>query len=80
MGKELTSFYSVKQLSDGIKDRSISSVDLIEVCLQRIKKFNPSLDAFITVLEEFSYKDAEIADRQIKQGLDLLGIRVVDKM
>jgi aspartyl-tRNA(Asn)/glutamyl-tRNA(Gln) amidotransferase subunit A len=71
MGKELTSLYSVKQLSDGIKDRSISSVDLIEVCLQRIKKFNPSLDAFITVLEEFSYKDAEIADRQIKQGLDL---------
>jgi aspartyl-tRNA(Asn)/glutamyl-tRNA(Gln) amidotransferase subunit A len=42
MGKELTSLYSVKQLSDGIKDRSISSVDLIEVCLQRIKKFNPS--------------------------------------
>jgi aspartyl-tRNA(Asn)/glutamyl-tRNA(Gln) amidotransferase subunit A len=71
MGKDLTSLYSVKQLSDGIKDRRISSVDLIEICLQRIKKFNPSLDAFITVLEEFSYKDAEIADRQIKQGLDL---------
>jgi len=31
MGKELTSLYSVKKLSDGIKDRNISSVGLVSL-------------------------------------------------
>jgi aspartyl-tRNA(Asn)/glutamyl-tRNA(Gln) amidotransferase subunit A len=71
MKKELTSLPSVKQLSHKIRAGVMSPVDLVEVCLERIKRFNPSLNAFITVLEESSYKDAEAAEQQIKQGLDL---------
>ena len=71
MKKELTSLPSVKQLSHKIRAGLMSPVDLVEVCLERIKRFNPSLNAFITVLEESSYKDAEAAEQQITQGLDL---------
>jgi aspartyl-tRNA(Asn)/glutamyl-tRNA(Gln) amidotransferase subunit A len=70
MTKGLTSsLFSVKQLSAKIKRVEISPVDLVETCLDRIKKFNPILDAFITVIEEDDiYKDAQTAEKQIKQG------------
>jgi aspartyl-tRNA(Asn)/glutamyl-tRNA(Gln) amidotransferase subunit A len=42
--------------------------ELVEACLDRIKKFNPSLNGFITVLEENARQDAKVAERQIKEG------------
>jgi aspartyl-tRNA(Asn)/glutamyl-tRNA(Gln) amidotransferase subunit A len=44
-------------------------LDLVESCLERINKFNPSLDVFITILEEQARHDARIAEKQINQGL-----------
>lgn len=69
MGKGLiSSLFSVKQLSEKIKRGDISPVDLVEICLDKIKKFNPILDAFITVIEEEDiYKQAQIAEKEIKQ-------------
>jgi aspartyl-tRNA(Asn)/glutamyl-tRNA(Gln) amidotransferase subunit A len=64
-----TSLLSLKQLSGSIKSGEISPVDLIEVCLDRIKKFNPILNAFITVIdEETVYNQSQIAEKEIKQG------------
>src|SRR5919197_3380785 len=60
---------SLKQLSERIKSGEISPVDLIEICLGRIEKLNPTLNAFITVIEkEHLYKQAQIAEKEIKQG------------
>ena len=70
MVKESTSFSSIKQLSENIKNRELSSVDLVEVCLKRIDKFNPSLNSFITVLNERAYQDAERIEKEIRQGID----------
>ena len=70
MVKESTSFSSIKQLSENIKNRELSSVDLVEVCLKRIDKFNPSLNSFITVLNEQAYEDAERIEKEIRQGID----------
>ena len=51
--KELrSSLFSLKQLSEKIEDRDVSPVDLVEISLNRIKKLNPILNAFITVIEE----------------------------
>ena len=56
MVKELKSLsFSLKQLSERIRSGDISPVDLIEVCLGRIEKLNPILNAFITVIEEQQY-------------------------
>ena len=70
MVKESTSFSSIKQLSETIKNRELSSVDLVEICLKRIDKFNPSLNSFITVLNERAYEDAERIEKEIRQGID----------
>ena len=64
-----SSLFSIKQLSERIKNGDISPADLIEVCLDRIKKFNPILNAFITVIEEERlYDQCQIAEKEIKQG------------
>ncbi|MBV9179511.1 MAG: Asp-tRNA(Asn)/Glu-tRNA(Gln) amidotransferase subunit GatA [Nitrososphaeraceae archaeon] len=70
MTKRLTSStFSVEKLSEKIRSGEISPVDLVEICLNRIKKFNPMLNAFITILEqEEIYREAQIAEKQIKQG------------
>jgi len=60
---------SLKQLSEAIKNSDISPVDLLEVCLHRIKKLDPILNAFITVIdEETLYQQSEIAEKEIKHG------------
>src|SRR5215216_598031 len=68
--EELTSsLFSLKQLSGRIKDGDVSPVDIVEACLDKIKILNPTLNAFITVIEEEElYKQAQIAEKEIKQG------------
>src|SRR5919202_2941795 len=64
-----SSLLSLRQLSEGIKNGDISPADLIEVCLNRIKKFDPILNAFISVIDEkILYEQAQIAEKEIKQG------------
>lgn len=64
-----SSSLSLKQLSERIQNGEISPMDLIEICLDRIKKFNPILNAFITVIdEETLYNQSQIAEREIKHG------------
>src|ERR671919_1236221 len=64
-----SSLFSIKELSENIKDGDITPVDLVENCLNRIKTLNPVLNAFITVIEEQQlYKQAQIAEKEIKQG------------
>jgi aspartyl-tRNA(Asn)/glutamyl-tRNA(Gln) amidotransferase subunit A len=70
MAKRLkSSLLSLRQLSEGIKNGAISPVDLIEVSLDRIKKFDPILNAFISVIDEKTlYEQSERAEKDIKQG------------
>jgi aspartyl-tRNA(Asn)/glutamyl-tRNA(Gln) amidotransferase subunit A len=61
--------FSVKQFSEKIKTNEISPVDLIECCFDRIRQFNPSLNAFITVIDErYAYNIARIAEKDISHG------------
>lgn len=70
MVKESTSLSSIKKLSEKIRNQELSSVDLVEVCIKRINKFNPCLNSFITVINERAYKDAEIIEKEIRRGVD----------
>jgi len=65
-----TSLSSIKQLSERIKNRDLSSIDLVEVCLKRIHEFNPTLNSFLSIITERAYKDAEISEKEIRQGID----------
>jgi aspartyl-tRNA(Asn)/glutamyl-tRNA(Gln) amidotransferase subunit A len=55
-------------MSDRISHGDLSPSELVEACLERIKKFNTPLDAFITILEENARQDAKIAEKHINEG------------
>ena len=55
-------------MSERISQGDLSPSELVEACLDRIKKLDPSLNAFITILEENARQDAKVAERQIKEG------------
>ena len=56
------------QIVARLGDLSLSSQEVTEFFLRRISKFNPELNAFITVLENSAFQKAEEADSKIKKG------------
>ena len=63
-----------------MNDRKLTSVQLVQFYLHRIKKLNPQLNAVITV-SPTALADARAADRARRRGVDLplLGIPVIVK-
>ena len=59
---------TIQQLSQQIRKRSISPVELTRDCLVRIEKLNPKLNAFITVLADSALADARRAEEEIQRG------------
>jgi aspartyl-tRNA(Asn)/glutamyl-tRNA(Gln) amidotransferase subunit A len=72
---------TIKELSSLLASKKISSIELTEHFLERIKRFNPSLNAFITVNEEMSLAQARAADARIAagEGEPLTGIPIAQK-
>ncbi len=72
---------SLKQLSERLANREISSVELTTEFLRRIGKLNPQYNAFITVDEEKSLAQARHADEKIAAGETgpLTGIPIAQK-
>lgn len=52
----------------GLKDGSFTSVDLTTIYLDRIKRINPKINAFLCVLEEEALRAAKTADALIAQN------------
>lgn len=63
---------TLKEALEGLKNKKFSSVELTKACLDRIKKINPKLNAYLTVCEEEALKAADRADKL--SGLPLLGV------
>jgi len=61
---------TIRQLSEQIRKRSLSPVELTRDCLARIEKLNPQLNAFITVLADSALAEARRAEREIQDGHD----------
>lgn len=59
---------SIQELSQQLKDRELSAVELTKDCLARIQKLNPALNAFITVTAEVALQQASEADAEILRG------------
>ncbi len=65
-----------------LRRRQISSVELTLECLARIEKWNPALNAFITVTSALALEQARKADAELAGGMDrgpLHGIPVAHK-
>ncbi|HVS27228.1 MAG TPA: Asp-tRNA(Asn)/Glu-tRNA(Gln) amidotransferase subunit GatA [Burkholderiales bacterium] len=72
---------SLKQLSGLLAAKKISSVELTREFLSRAAKLNPELNAFITLNEEVSLREARAADVRIAQSRaqPLTGIPIAHK-
>ncbi len=72
---------SLKQLSSQLAEKKISSVELTQLFLDRVKEMNPEYNAFITVNQEKSLEQAKDADQMIASGQasPLTGIPIAQK-
>ncbi|MEO6182013.1 MAG: amidase [Verrucomicrobiota bacterium] len=61
-------FCSVGELSFLIKSRKISSEQLTQMYLKRLKQYGPKLECVITLTEDLALKQARRADREIAAG------------
>lgn len=72
---ELTKL-TIKQAHEGLTKKEFSSVDLAKAHLDKIKKIDKDLNAFLSVTEELALQQAQEADKRIKDGkaTELTGI------
>lgn len=61
-------FYSVLHLAKLIKTRQVTSIELTELYLSRLNKYNNKLDFVVTFTEKLSLKQARKADQEISAG------------
>lgn len=59
---------SITEASDLLRRKEISPVDLTTACLDRIEELNPTINAFITVMDESALAAAHKAEDEIRVG------------
>nr|BAL57319.1 aspartyl-tRNA(Asn)/glutamyl-tRNA (Gln) amidotransferase subunit A [uncultured Gammaproteobacteria bacterium] len=59
---------TLKELAQGLRAREFSSRELVRHFLDRIARYNPALNAFITVTEEAALQAAAAADAKLAKG------------
>lgn len=59
---------SIAEVSQLLRGREISPVELTQLCLQSIARLNPNLNAFITVTAESALAEARQAEAEIQNG------------
>ena len=72
---------TISELSKHLQEKKISSVELTQHFLSRIKQYDSQFNSFITVTEENALKQAEMADKKIAAGNSnpLTGIPIAQK-
>src|SRR5690242_7222259 len=67
-GNEELAFAPVHVLARWMQARQVSSVQLTELALARLERYQPKLNCTITLVREQALADAEAADREIARG------------
>ncbi len=62
------SYYSILQLASLIKNRKMTSVELTEFFINRLKKFNDSLLCVVSFTDDIAIQEARQADKEIAAG------------
>jgi len=61
-------FYPVTALSELVRSRKVTSMELTQMYLSRLKKYGPRLECVITLTEELALAQAKRADEEISAG------------
>ena len=65
---EELAFYSVPELSVLIRQQKITSEELTQLYIERLKRYGDTLNCLITLTEELALKQARKADKEISRG------------
>ncbi|HSE17154.1 MAG TPA: amidase [Pyrinomonadaceae bacterium] len=65
---EELAFATVPQLAELLRTRRITSTELTQMYLARLKKYGPKLLCVVTLTEDLALKQAAAADAEIKRG------------
>ena len=66
--EEKYAFSTIRAMSADIKAKKVSPVDLVEMFLQRIERYDSQLNSFITVTPELARAQAKQAETEIHAG------------
>jgi aspartyl-tRNA(Asn)/glutamyl-tRNA(Gln) amidotransferase subunit A len=58
----------LSEVANLIKERKVSPVELTKLCLDRIDRLNPILNAFISIYHEEAIEQAKVAETEIIRG------------
>ena len=61
-------FWPVTELAELIRTKQVKSVELAEMYLGRLKRYNPTLACAVTLTEDLAMRQARDADREIAAG------------
>ena len=65
---EDVAFWPVTSLSELVRSRQATSVELTEMYLARAKRYNPKLKCFVTITDDLALREARRADQEIAAG------------
>ncbi len=66
--REELAFYSIPQLASLLKNKKITSVELTQFFIDRLKKYGDTLQCVISLTEDLAMKEAALADKEILAG------------
>jgi len=67
--EESLAFAPVSELAALLRSRQVNSLELTQLCLARLKKFNPLLKCVVNLTEDEALKLARRADQEIAAGI-----------
>jgi len=65
---EDVAFWTVTQLAELVRSRQVKSIELTEMYLARLKRYNPKLNCVVNLTEELALRQARAADQEIAAG------------
>lgn len=65
---EDVAFWPVMGLSELLRTRQVTSVELTEMYLARARRYNPKLKCFVTITDDLALREARQADQEIAAG------------
>jgi aspartyl-tRNA(Asn)/glutamyl-tRNA(Gln) amidotransferase subunit A len=67
---DIASFKNFDELQTGLITKKFSAVEIVDLFLERINKYNKKLNAFLTICDDAAYQKAKQIDRLINSEAD----------
>jgi Asp-tRNA(Asn)/Glu-tRNA(Gln) amidotransferase A subunit family amidase len=61
-------FVTASEMARAVRDRSVSPVELVDACFERIRRLNPAINAFVTLAEESARASAKRSEERVRKG------------